>query len=381
MDMHFEPRGPRRRAGILAIAAIAALTSLNGGAQAPAPEPPDAAQIQKLEAVRTFVRNRNAQDYAISGSNSIDEGKYVEIGGIEQWITIRGEDRSNPVLLLLHGGPGDATNPWGFAGFRTWLKAFTVVQWDQRGSGRTFGRNGPASASTMTIPRLTADGIELAELLRKMLGKEKILIVGHSWGSILGVTMAKARPDLFVAYVGTGQVGDEQRNYQVAYESLLKKAESVGDARALAELKSIGPPPYANGRGYGVQRRWSNLFEGADFFIASMFGLAMSAPGYSTKDINDWLDGQMASAEQLVPEMNKLDPKTLGGEFALPVFVIQGAEDFTTPTSLARSFVDAIRAPQKSFVTIDGGHFAVFMKTNRFLQELVTRVRPLAVAR
>ena len=130
-----------------------------------------------------------------------------------------------------------------------------------------------------------------------------------------------------------------------------------------------------------MQRRWSNLFEGADFFIASMFGLAMSAPGYSTKDINDWLDGQMVSAEHLVPEMNKLDAKTLGGEFALPVFVIQGAEDFTTPTSLARSFVDAIRAPQKSFVTIDGGHFAVFMKTDRFLQELVTRVRPLAVAR
>jgi pimeloyl-ACP methyl ester carboxylesterase len=366
---------------IVVLGSMAVWTALPGTAQEPVREPANATEEQKLDKMLTFVRNRNAQDYAIRGPNSIDEGKYVAIGGIQQWITIRGEDRNNPVLLFLHGGPGDATNPWGFAGFRTWLKAFTVVQWDQRGAGRTFGRNGPASAATITIARLTQDGIELADMLRKTLGKDKILLVGHSWGSVLGVTMVKARPDLFVAFVGTGQVGDEQRNYFVAYEALLKKAESLGDQRALDELKGIGPPPYADGRGYGVQRRWANLFEGADYFIASMLGFSRAAPGYSLKDINDWLDGQVASAEHLVPELNELDAKTLGGKFFLPMFVIQGAEDFTTPTSLARGFVDAIQAPQKSFMTIDGGHFAVFMKTDRFLQELVTRVRPLATTR
>ena len=110
----------------------------------------EAAEFQKLEPALKFLRERNVRTYAITTPNGIDEATYVEIGGIEQWITIRGEDRNNPVLLFLHGGPGDATNPWGYAAFRSWLKYFTVVQWDQRGSGRTFGRNGTASASTIT---------------------------------------------------------------------------------------------------------------------------------------------------------------------------------------------------------------------------------------
>ena len=260
------------------------------------------ADFQKLDAMMRALRNRNAQDYAITDQNGIDEAKYVKVGGIEQWITIRGDDRKNPVLLLLHGGPGDATNPWGYAGFRSWLKYFTVVQWDQRGAGRTLGKNGPSLAPSITIDRMAQDGIELAELLRKALQKDKIVLVGHSWGSILGVFMAKARPDLFYAYVGTGQVADPARSYAVAYNELLKKAERLGDSRAIRELKEVGPPPYANGRGYAVQRKWSNLFEGADFFIYSMLGLALSAPGYSNRDINDWGEGQDLSAQRLIPQ-------------------------------------------------------------------------------
>lgn len=186
------------------------------------------AELQKVDAMMRTVRNRNAQDYAITTPNGIDEARYVELGGIEQWITIRGEDRKNPVLLLLHGGPGDATNPWGYAGLRSWLKNFTVVQWDQRGAGRTLGRNGPSLAPTITIERMAQDGIELAELLRKALQKYKIVLVGHSWGSTLGVFMVKARPDLFYAFVGTGQVADPTRNYAVAYDELLKKAARLG---------------------------------------------------------------------------------------------------------------------------------------------------------
>jgi pimeloyl-ACP methyl ester carboxylesterase len=336
-----------------------------------------AADVQKLDATMAFVRERNARDYAIATPNRVDEGRYVVIGGIEQWITIRGEDRHNPALLFLHGGPGDATNPWGYAAFRSWLKAFTVVQWDQRGAGRTLGKNGPSQAATITIDRMVQDGIELAEMLRRTLQKDKIILVGHSWGSILGVFMAKARPDLFSAFVGTGQVVDPARNYAVAYDALLEKAMRLGEARAIRELKDVGPPPYADGRGYAVQRKWSNLFEGADFFIASMVGLALSAPGYAPHDINDWFDGQELSAERLVPHTSALNAKALGGDFAVPVFVIQGAEDFTTPTSLARTFVQSIRAPRKAFVAIpEGGHFAVFTKRHAFLDELVARVLP-----
>jgi pimeloyl-ACP methyl ester carboxylesterase len=176
-----------------------------------------APETQKLESVFTALRNRNARDYAVTGANAIDDSRYVEIGGIEQWITIRGEDRRNPVLLFLHGGPGDATNPWGYVTFRSWLKAFTVVQWDQRGAGRTLGKNGASSAPSITVAHMAQDGIELAEFLRKTLQKDKIIVVGHSFGSILGVFMVKSRPDLFYAFVGTGQVADPVRNYAVGY--------------------------------------------------------------------------------------------------------------------------------------------------------------------
>ena len=127
-----------------------------------------------------------------------------------------------------------------------------------------------------------------------------------------------------------------------------------------------------------MQRKWANLFEGADSFIASMLGFALGAPGYSMRDINDWFEGQMVSADRLVPQTSTMPAQRLGGEFALPVFVIQGAEDFTTPTSLAREYLNSINAPRKAFVAIEGsGHFAVFMKPDAFLNELVTRVLPL----
>ena len=112
-----------------------------------------------------------------------------------------------------------------------------------------------------------------------------------------------------------------------------------------------------------------------------------STSGYTLKDVNDWIDGQGLSAEQLVPQTNALDANALdanalGGDFAVPVFVIQGAEDFTTPTSLAREYLDSIQAPRKAFVAIEGGgHFAVFTKSDVFVKELVARVRPLASAR
>ena len=160
-----------------------------------------------------FIRDRNAEAYAITSPDGIDEAKYVEIGGIEQWITLRGEDRNHPVLLFLHGGPGDATNPWGYAGFRSWLKHFTVVQWDQRGAGRTLERNGSSLAPTITIERMAQDGIELAELLRKSLAKEKIVLVGHSWSSILGVFVVKAR-NVFEHFV-VEKGGESSRSFGV----------------------------------------------------------------------------------------------------------------------------------------------------------------------
>ena len=244
-------------------------------------------EYRKFDELVTFLRARNAKNYAISSAKGIDERGYITIGGIEQWVTIRGEDRNNPVVLFLHGGPGDVTNPWTFALFAPWEKHFTIVQWDQRGAGRTLRKSGQAVASTMTVDRMTQDGIELAQYLRKHLGKDKIIVVAHSFGTLLGLGMVRARPELFYAYVGTGQVADEVNNYSATYDALLQKAKASGNQQAIEELKRVGPPPYSSGEGYGVQRKWANRFEGADQFLLETLGLALVAPGGSVQDIND----------------------------------------------------------------------------------------------
>ena len=298
---------------LLLVVAIAAYSPVSGQ------NPPGSADGQKLEQRGSLAR-AECPRYAISAPNGIDEARYVEVGGIQQWITIRGEERNNPVLLFLHGGPGDATNPWGYAAFRLWLKHVTVIQWDQRGTGRTFGRNQDAPIS---LARMTQDGVELAELLRTQLRKDKIILVGHSWGSISASRWSKR--DLICSTRSSAPAkwpsGDQ---LYVGHRELLRKAEALKDERAMRELREVGPPPYPDGHGYGVQRKWSNFFEGADVFISSMVGFALAAPGYTLGDVSDWFDGQRVSAKHLVPETSALDARTLGGEFCCAGLRVSG---------------------------------------------------------
>jgi pimeloyl-ACP methyl ester carboxylesterase len=338
-------------------------------------------EYRKFDELLVRLRARTTAQYTINSVKGIDEEAFVPIGGIDQWITIRGQDRANPVLLFLHGGPGDVTNPWTFAMFAPWEEQFTVVQWDQRGAGKTFGRNGAGIGPTMTMDRMVQDGVEVADYLRHHLNKKKIIVVAHSFGSIIGLRMVRARPDLFCAYVGTGQVADETRNYYAAYDALMQNARAVGNHEAIADLTRVGPPPYKSGDGYRTQWKWANKFEGADVFLYSRLGLTLVAPGSSVRDINMSDDGQALSGDRLVSQATTQTPAGLGLDFAIPMFFFQGAEDFTTPTALAHQYLDALKAPQKAFVPIEGGgHFAVFMKPDLFLKELITRVRPLAAA-
>jgi pimeloyl-ACP methyl ester carboxylesterase len=348
--------------------------------QVPAAAPALDPEYRRLDELASILRARNEKQYAISSPKGISESGYVTIGGIEQWVTIQGQNRDNPALLFVHGGPGDVTSSWSFALFAPWEWYFTIVQWDERGSGRTLGKNGPGIAQTITVDRMVQDGIELTEYLRKHLHKEKIILVAHSFGSILGVRMARAKPEYFYAYVGTGQVSDVPvKNYAATYEALLKKAKSLDNQPAIEELSRVGPPPYNSGEGYRVQWQWANAFEGATGFLSGTLGLALAAPGYSVGDFKDHEDGQRLSADRLVPQTQSIGPAELGLEFLIPIFVFQGEEDFTTSTVLAEHYVDSIKAPRKEFVAIKrGGHFAVFMRSDQFLEELITRVRPLA---
>ena len=306
-------------------------------------------------------------------TSPVDESGFVPIGGINQWIQIRGDDRHNPVLLWLNGGPGYSTVP-STPAYRQWEKVFTLVMWDQRGEGKTFERSGESVAPTMTISRMTQDGIEVAEYLRRRLHKNRIILLGHSWGSILGIHMIKRRPDLFVAYVGTGQVVELERDAEAAYPLLLERAKAVHNTTAERQLEEVGPPPYPDSPQKWVWVSWANALDPRPPAQTVARARRDKLPAYVAAGA-DFSQGLMWES------IMRDDLPRLGTSFQVPMFFIQGAEDRLTVTALARQYFDCIHAPEKKFIVLPGvGHLAVFTAREAFLRELVEWVRPVALA-
>lgn len=327
---------------------------------------------------RAVRQHQNAQALAITAPNGIDEKAFVRIGGIEQWVTIRGQDRSNPVILILHGGPGSATSALA-PFFQGWEKDYTVVQWDQRGSGKTYGRNG-ANEQPMTIDRMVKDGVELSQYLLIHLHKKKLILLGHSWGTELGVLMVKSEPGLYSAYVGTGQVVVKEEKEEVLYARLMRKLEAAHDDAGIARLKSVGPPPYKSEADLDVERTIQKRFEtdAEKNFESVATPIVLYSPD-SLMDIYDFLKGKDFAGEALYRELLGYDARKLGPHFEVPMFVFNGDRDLTTPADLAKTWFDGIDAPHKEFVLLKGGgHSAVMTMPDQFLRELNTRVRPLA---
>jgi pimeloyl-ACP methyl ester carboxylesterase len=329
-------------------------------------------------AFRAHRQHVIAKATAIHTPNGINEATYVKIGGVEQWVQIRGQDRSNPVILCLHGGPGGS---WlaNTTVFQPWEKEFTVVQWDQRGTGKTLETTGRSVADTMSVDRMAQDGIEVSEFLRNHLHKEKIILLGFSWGSLLGIHMAKQRPDLFYAYVGTGQMSNMPKTQQMSYAYVLEKARAANDTKAVKRLESIGPPPFDSMDKIVVYFQTLAAYE-CESDRNAPSGV-FTAPNYSLWDIYNLINGfARVPTFRVYHEMLSADLSSLGPNFKIPIFFFQGAEDERALAPLAKEYLDRINAPHKEFVLLDGGgHFAVLSMSDRFLQELVSRVRPLAV--
>jgi pimeloyl-ACP methyl ester carboxylesterase len=334
-----------------------------------------------LLSYRVHRQRGNAALLAIRTPNGIDEGFFVRAGDIDQWISVRGEDRDNPVVLVLHGGP--ATSYMSFAVFfQLWEKHFTIVQWDRRGVGKTFGRNGRARSGEMTLDRIAQDGNEIAEFLRRHLNKRKIILLGHSMGSMIGILMAARRPDLFHAYVGTEQIIDMARNEEISYQTILERARSLGNATTVKRLERIGAPPYRKPMDWGVKQRAAEMADPAYGQVARRIrGMVLFSPSYSLKDILDFIAGSMFCISKLYAQWMAFDARRLGTSFQTPIFIIEGENDVMTPSELAREWVSTISAPQKAFVPIKGAsHLAFVTAADAYLAELVDRVRPLALA-
>jgi pimeloyl-ACP methyl ester carboxylesterase len=301
---------------------------------------------------------------------------YVPIGGIDQWIQIGYGRAGLPVLLYLHGGPGGTSVP-AAAAWKPWEEHFAVVHWDQRGAGRTFRKNGEAGCGRLTVDRMVEDGIEVAEFLIGHLQQPKILLVGHSWGSALAVFMLKRRPELFSAFVGTGQLTNMRRNEEYNYRRQLQQAEQRGNQDALQALRTIGPPPYSEFSSLLTLRECTDRLTGGDGDPLQPRPTPIAAD-FTAEEVPALQQGAAYSRNELLEELNAIDLPSLGPAFAVPIFFFEGTHDQQTPIELAEEYFSTISAPSKGLVRFAGcHHFVVMNRPDLFLRELLTHVRPL----
>lgn len=329
---------------------------------------------------RRQAQRRAATGLAIAGPGGIVEEGFVRIGAIEQWIGIRGEDRTNPALLVLHGGPGAPFSMFTPV-MRAWEREFTIVQWDQPGAGKTFGRNGAAGCAPLSFARLIDDAARVAEHVRARLQVPLVLLAG-SMGNMIGAPLARRRPDLFAAYVAT-DFGVGRDNEAGSYAQTLARLREAGERRGVAELEAIGAEPWRwDLQAWQRKQRWVLKTDrrmrevGRTLLMPSI----LTAPGYTLRDVFDLQRGMEFSAAQLYDEFIQYDVRREGTRFELPFFLFQGDDDVFTQIEPAQAFFAEVAAPHKEFAAIrDAGHFAAFTRPREFLQELRTRVLPRIV--
>ena len=323
------------------------------------------------------------QSACASAVQPLREDRFISIGGSEQWVTIHGESCANPVILFLHGGPGNTLSPYADAIYGPWARDFTLVQWDQPGAGRTFGRNPPADDATLTLDRMAQDGIALAHYLTQRLGKKKIILTGGSWGSVLGVQMVKARPDLFYAFVGVSQVVHYRDNLTASYTKLMGLARAKNDQVSIATLESIGPPPWVNPRSFGKLRRITRPYEAATSTPAPSSWWIPAAEYNTPQRLAEYEGGEDFSFLQFAGlkgdgMFSRVDLPALGSDFGIPVFLIHGSQDLVATPEVAKRYFDSIKAPIKEFLTVpDAGHDPNVALVDAHFRILRQRVLPL----
>jgi pimeloyl-ACP methyl ester carboxylesterase len=294
---------------------------------------------------------------AQGSAQRIEEAAFITIGGIEQWVTIRGDDRRKPVLLFLHGGPGDVQSPF-VSTYAPYEKDFVLVQWDQRGAGRTFAKNGAAG---VTLEVLIADGIDLAEQLRKRFPRSPLILFGHSWGSIIATGMVQQQPELFVAYVGTGQVTTWAGMVQFQFDFLKQRYKENGDTAAFAGLEAIGTPDPKNVTQYFTFSRpiRQNMNASDTAWLTGLRSL-YSANGETEATLKAIAEGATASGRALIETSLAENLPATATTFKIPYYVIQGRHDIFSPTPLVEAYFAKVSAPKKRLIIIeDAGHFAL----------------------
>jgi pimeloyl-ACP methyl ester carboxylesterase len=312
---------------------------------------------------------------------SIASLEKIILGGAEQWILIRGEKITNPVLLFLHGGPG--TSEMGLVrkyNLPILEKYFTVVIWDQRGAGKSYAAIN--QAGSMKIEQFVSDTHELTLQLCERFNQKKICLAGHSWGSVLGILTVKKYPELYFAYIGIGQAVNMLEGERVSYEWALGEAAKVNDNISVQKLKEMGAPPYSgNWRSKVIKQRAILAKYGGEvygnsrggFFIT--LGSLLQATEYSWIDRINFFRGIFASMQLIWPQLLNVNLMEQASELKVPLYFLEGRHDYETPSQLAEQYYEMLKAPSKKLIWFENSaHFINVEEAEKFNDFFITQV-------
>ena len=327
-----QPRGRRLRRNltrlILSLIALALLT------------------VAALLIFRAYEQHRVREATKITSPDGISSLEKVRLGGIEQWILVRGHDRSKPLLLFVHGGPGMTQMP--VAHLNAALERdFVVVQWDQRGAGKSYST--ALRPEELKIENFVADTLELVELLRRRFGVEKLHLVAHSWGTIPGALAVARRPELFHTYVGVSQVGDGLAIQKQLYDSAMDAALKAGNQRAIAELKRVGAVPFRSFDDCMTTCKWWSRYSDPQtkrFTTWRGIREGMASPYYSLGDFVKFYRGMRFSVAALWQELSRIDMTQQVPRMDVPVYFLHGRQDHIILPSLAEDYFRRLDAPR-----------------------------------
>jgi len=351
------------------------------GKQGLASLPPVATSLLILViAATSFFISRPGRTEPILGpdgrelAGSIAEVGRVEVGGHQQTVIIRGQDATNPILLYLTGGPGNSD----FGYTRTFLEPleedFVLVGWDQRGAGASYPALDPVS--TLTLDSAVSDVIELSEYLTGRLDQDKIYVLGNSWGSIIGVLAVERRPDLFHAYIGSGQMVSPLETDAILNDQVKAHAERSGDEVLARKMELYGEPPYTDWQAYGtVLETYGDLepYTETEEYARGVPGIqGTGTPEYGFMDKVNVFRGLVDMGSALYSQAQEIDLREDAPSLAVPVYFIQGSHEMTARSGLAEEYAAVVEAPRVTVEVFDNsGHVPHFEEAGRFHRFLI----------
>ncbi len=300
--------------------------------------------------------------------------EYVQINGINQYLYHSGTKYENPVMLYLHGGPGSAESLFAHAFQEKWEDIYTIVHWDQRGAGKTLNRN---PDKLPTIELLLKDLFEVIQYLRGKYNKDKIILLGHSWGSILGSIYIKRYPEQVDYYIGVGQIINKLENERFIYDRIKGMILQAKDTKSLKKLEAIGDYP-----GDKLDSEWlkksMRLRKLQDKYnlpstksSTSAMKIIFKSPIFKLSDLSALIKGTKAN-KNTYDFVGNFNLNSEPAEYKVPIYYIFGQDDLQTPPMIAQEYFNKINAPHKAFYLIsDAGHMTMIDQPKSFFETLL----------